>query len=75
MAILNDWIDKKLAEIGNVLPSLVNENPRSFSCGYTSGYKRALLDIENYLTDILKEGSNFEKIYKTSEQILEEMGW
>jgi hypothetical protein len=51
MPIINDWIDNKLAEIANKLPTLVHTEPASFSCGYNVGYKSALLDLERLLSD------------------------
>jgi hypothetical protein len=51
--ILNDCIDVKLAEIANKLPSLVHQDAASFACGYNSGYKNALLDLERKLDSIL----------------------
>jgi hypothetical protein len=51
MPILNDWIDGKLAEIANKLPSLVHQDAASFACGYNTGYKNALLDLERIMND------------------------
>lgn len=51
MPILNDWIDGKLAEIANKLPSLVHQDAASFACGYNTGYKQALLDLERLMND------------------------
>lgn len=52
MPILNDWIDGKLAEIANKLPSLVHQDAASFACGFNTGYKQALLDLERIMNDI-----------------------
>jgi len=51
MPLLNDWIDGKIADIANKLPTLVYKNPGSFSCGYNTGYKTALLDLERFMND------------------------
>ena len=57
MPILNDWIDSKLAEIVNKLPSLIEQNPAGFECGYNAGYQQALLDLERFMNDAnLPEG-------------------
>lgn len=44
---MQDWICSKYAEIADKLPSLVHSEPASFSCGFNTGYKQALLDLEN----------------------------
>lgn len=51
MPLLNDWIDGKIADIANKLPTLVHTEPASFSCGYNTGYKTALLDLERFMND------------------------
>ncbi len=43
---LAQWIEQKLKEIASKLPSLVHQDPASFACGYNSGYKAALLDMQ-----------------------------
>lgn len=48
---LQNWIDKKLQEISLKLPSLVHQDPSSFSCGYNSGFKSALLELDRLLED------------------------
>lgn len=79
MGLLNQWINGKLAEIANKLPSLVHSDAASFACGYNTGYKQALLDLENHLDsmievmDELPEG--LEDIYQTKVQMFEELGW
>jgi hypothetical protein len=44
-----EWIDSKLAEIANKLPEQIHKDPASFACGYNSGYKGAILDLERFL--------------------------
>ena len=44
--ILDEWITYKLAEISLKLPNLVHENPASFACGFNTGYKQAMLDLD-----------------------------
>jgi hypothetical protein len=48
---LQDWIDKKIADIAKKLPTLVHSEPASFSCGFNVGYKQALLDLDRFLED------------------------
>lgn len=48
---LQDWIDSKLAEIATKLPALVHNEPASFSCGFNTGYKECLLDLDGFLRD------------------------
>jgi hypothetical protein len=78
MGLLNSWIDEKLGEIANKLPSLVHTEPASFACGYNVGYKQALLDIENHLDALfesIKSPNTLQELYQTSEQIIEAMQW
>lgn len=51
MGKLNDWINDKFADIAQRLPTLVHTEPASFSCGYNTGYKQALLDLDNIIVD------------------------
>lgn len=51
MEHLQSWIDKKIGEIGRLLPELVYTNPSSFKCGLNMGYKQALLDIDRIIHD------------------------
>tara|TARA_R110000868_G_scaffold161317_2_gene391535 strand:+ start:6390 stop:6572 length:183 start_codon:yes stop_codon:yes gene_type:complete len=46
-----EWIDEKLCEIAAKLPSLVHSDPASFSCGFNSGYKQAVLDLDRLLQE------------------------
>lgn len=62
MPKLNDWIDGKIAEISNKLPTLVHQDPASFSCGYNTGYKNAMLDLENFMND-LELSEEFREVY------------
>jgi len=48
---VQDWINKKLKEIADKLPTLAHTEPASFSCGYNVGYKNALLDLEHIIED------------------------
>lgn len=48
---LQEWIDYKIAEIAIKLPTLVHTEPASFSCGYNTGYKQAMLDLDRFLED------------------------
>lgn len=47
--IVMNWIDKKMSEIAQKLPTLVHTEPSSFACGFNMGYKQALLDLEHHL--------------------------
>jgi hypothetical protein len=48
---IQDWINDKFKEIAGKFPTLVHTEPASFSCGFNTGYKQALLDIENQIED------------------------
>lgn len=48
---IQDWINNKYKEIAVKLPTLVHTEPASFSCGFNTGYKQALLDLENQIED------------------------
>ena len=50
---LQGWIDDKIAEIAIKLPTLVHTKPASFSCGFNTGYKQAMLDLDRFLEDKL----------------------
>ena len=50
---LQDWIDTKIADIANKLPTLVHADAASFSCGFNTGYKQAMLDLDRFLEDKL----------------------
>jgi hypothetical protein len=72
MAILNQWIDDKLAVIASNLPTLIHQDAASFASGYNTGYKSALLDLEKKLDNIL-EGSDgyppsLPQIYKSTSE-------
>jgi hypothetical protein len=48
---LQEWIDKKIADVATKLPTLVHTEPASFSCGFNTGYKQAMLDLDRFLED------------------------
>jgi len=48
---IEQWIDSKLADIAKKLPGLVHSDPASFACGYNSGYKKALLELDMYVQE------------------------
>lgn len=50
---LQEWIDNKFAVIAEKLPILVHTEPASFSCGFNTGYKQAMLDLDRFLEDDL----------------------
>ena len=50
---LQEWIDAKFADIAMKLPTLVHCEPASFSCGFNTGYKQAMLDLDRFLEDKL----------------------
>jgi len=70
---LNQWIDSKLAEITNQLPTLVHQDPASFACGYNTGYKNALLDLEKHLDHILCNSEDYSltlnRIYQSQKDL------
>lgn len=70
MPLLNDWIDKKLAEVANKLPTLVHQDPASFSCGHNVGYKQALLDLEIFMNNIETFPKEFEAIYQDTNELM-----
>lgn len=48
---IQDWINHKLKDIAEKLPTLVHTEPASFSCGYNAGYKKCLIDLEIIIED------------------------
>lgn len=54
---LHDWINSQLSIISKLLPDLVEKSPASFSCGDQIGYKKALLDILDFLEKCAKNDS------------------
>ncbi len=48
---LHEWIDSKFAQVAEKLPQLVHTEPASFACGYNTGYKQALLELDRFLED------------------------
>lgn len=54
MIVLQDWMNRKLKEIAEKLPTLVHTEPASFSCGYNVGYKHAILDLEREIESGLR---------------------
>ena len=48
---LQDWIDAKIADVATKLPTLVHTESASFSCGFNTGYKQAMLDLDRFLED------------------------
>lgn len=65
MAILNDWINDHFSEIAKKLPTLVHTDPASFACGFNTGYKQALLDLENFLDGLGHVPEKFEDLYRS----------
>ena len=55
MSLLNEWINEKFAEIALRLPMLVHTDPASFSCGFNTGYKQAMIDLDRFLEDEVAE--------------------
>ena len=50
-AQLDYWINDQLAAIAERLPHQVHSDPASFSCGFNSGYKQALLDLDRLIAE------------------------
>lgn len=46
---IHDWINEKLKEIAEKLPNQVHEDAASFACGYNVGYKRAVLELQDFI--------------------------
>jgi hypothetical protein len=49
--MIDKFLTDKFKTIAVNLPTLIEEDCASFTCGYTIGYKRALLDLDNLLDD------------------------
>lgn len=62
MPLINDWINSKLTVIANKPSSLSHQDSASFACGYNTGYKQALLDLERFMND-QKLPHNFRHLY------------
>lgn len=45
--IILEFINKKLSDLAKKIPNLVKDNPGGFNCGYSVGYKKAILDLDN----------------------------
>ncbi len=75
MALLNQWIDGKIADIANKLPTLVHQDAASFACGYHTGYRTALFDLERKLDSLIDCSDGyppaFTQIYQTSSDMAE----
>lgn len=48
---IQDWISEQYKEIAKKLPNLVHTEPASFACGFNTGYKEALRELENKIED------------------------
>lgn len=55
MGVLNAYINSKFKEIALKLPNLVHSEPASFSCGFNTGYKQAMLDLHRFLEEIAED--------------------
>ena len=64
MGLINHWINAKFTEIASKLPTLVHTEPASFSCGFNTGYKQAMIDLEHFLEDIIISKELFENEWK-----------
>lgn len=45
---INEWINIKLEAIAKKLPNLIY-SPKAFECGYQTGYKASLLELESLI--------------------------
>lgn len=61
MADIHIWIDKKLAEVAKRLPKLVDEHPESFLCGYNTGFKQCLIEIDLLIRDDIDINKDYAK--------------
>lgn len=52
MGVINEYINGKFKDVASKLPTLVHTEPASFSCGFNTGYKQAMIDLEHFLEDI-----------------------
>lgn len=48
---IQEWMNIKYEEIAQKLPTLVHTDAASFSCGYNTGYKQAMLDLDRFLEE------------------------
>ncbi len=48
---LQDWINEGFKKVAEKLPNLVHTEPASFACGFNTGYKQALLELDRFLQD------------------------
>jgi hypothetical protein len=48
---LQEWIDNGFVKVAEKLPNLVHTEPASFACGFNTGYKQALLELDRFLTE------------------------
>jgi hypothetical protein len=75
MALLNQWIDSKLSDITNKLPTLVHQDAASFACGYNTGYKAALVDLEKQLDALFDSSEGYplslSQVYQPSHELSE----
>lgn len=55
MEAIKKWIDDKLLETENRLPSVKHNDPVTFSIGYNYGYKLALLDLKKFIKESINE--------------------
>ena len=51
VATTQEWIDNGFAKVAEKLPNLVHTEPASFACGFNTGYKQAMLDLDRFLED------------------------
>lgn len=49
MELLKNWINVKFAEVSVKLPTISHTEPASLCCGYNTGYKSAILDLQEFL--------------------------
>jgi hypothetical protein len=48
---IDEFINQQFAMIAKLLPEAVARWPASFNCGWATGYKKALLDMDRFLED------------------------
>lgn len=58
-AAIDEWMSKNLEDIANKLPQEVHNDPASFACGYNTGRKAVLLELDRLLDRIADEESTF----------------
>lgn len=71
MSTIKEYIHARLKEIALKLPVLINHDPADFYSGHTSGYKQALIDMQNFIEEQckIKAEEDSKTIYAVYEEL------